>query len=53
VIGPAPGIRNAWFAFGHGHLGLTMAAVTGRLVADLAAGRPAAIDLAPYRADRF
>jgi D-amino-acid dehydrogenase len=53
VIGPAPGVANAWFAFGHGHLGLTMAAITGRLVADLVAGRRPAIDLAPYRADRF
>jgi D-amino-acid dehydrogenase len=53
VIGTAPGVANARFAFGHGHLGLTMGAVTGRLIADLVAGRPPAVDLAPYRADRF
>jgi D-amino-acid dehydrogenase len=53
VIGPAGGHRNAWLAFGHGHLGLTLAAVTGRLVADLVAGRRPVADPAPYRADRF
>jgi D-amino-acid dehydrogenase len=53
VLGPAPGAGNAILAFGHGHLGLTLGARTGALVADLAAGRPSPIDLAPYAADRF
>ncbi len=53
VIGRAPGFSNVYFAFGHGHLGLTQGAVTGELIAALVAGRPPAIDLAPYRADRF
>ena len=53
VIGPAPRIPNAFFAFGHGHLGLTLGPMTGRLVADLAAGRPPPLDMAPYAAERF
>lgn len=53
VICRAPHHRKAYFAFGHGHLGLTMGAVTGRLVADLAAGRPGATDLAPFDIRRF
>lgn len=53
VIGRSPHFRDVYFAFGHGHLGLTLGAVTGRLVADLAAGRSPAVDLAPYRVDRF
>ncbi|MBM3599583.1 MAG: FAD-dependent oxidoreductase [Alphaproteobacteria bacterium] len=53
VIGRSPRHRNAWFAFGHGHLGLTLGAATGRLIADLVAGRPPSVDAAPYRADRF
>jgi D-amino-acid dehydrogenase len=53
VIGRSPHFPNVYLAFGHGHLGLTLGAVTGRLVADLAAGRPPAVDLAPYRAERF
>ncbi len=40
-------------AFGHGHLGLTQAAGTAELVADIVDGRPPAIDIAPYRASRF
>ena len=53
VIGRAPGRRDVLFAFGHGHLGLTMAAVTGRLVADLAGGRAPPVDMAPFAAERF
>ena len=53
VIGPAPGCERAFLAYGHGHLGLTLGAVTGRMVADLVAGRDSEIDPAPYRADRF
>lgn len=53
VIGPSPVAPNVFYAFGHGHLGLTQSAAAGRLVADLVAGRPPAIDLAPYRPDRF
>jgi len=53
VIGPARRAANAWYAFGHGHLGLTQAAITGRIVAALVAGQPAPVDIAPFRADRF
>jgi glycine/D-amino acid oxidase-like deaminating enzyme len=53
VIGPAPGAPSVILAFGHGHLGLTLGAVTGRLVAGLATGQSPAIDLAAFRADRF
>jgi len=52
VIGPAADDRVV-YAFGHGHLGLTQAAATARIVADLMAGRPAALDLAPFRPQRF
>jgi D-amino-acid dehydrogenase len=52
VIGPAPGHRDIWFAFGHGTLGLTLAAITGELVAEGLAGH-SSVDLAPYRATRF
>ena len=53
VIGPAPRTDNVLMAFGHGHLGVTYAAVTGQLIADLVARRPPAIDLTPYSASRF
>jgi glycine/D-amino acid oxidase-like deaminating enzyme len=53
VIGRSPHFANLFLAFGHGHLGLTEGATTGRLIAALAAERPPGIDLAPFRADRF
>ena len=53
VIGRPPGRKNVYLAFGHGHLGLTMAGITGKIVADLAAGRDPAVDLLPFRVDRF
>lgn len=53
VIGRSPAHRDVVYAFGHGHLGLTGAAITGRLVADLVAGRTPSIDLEPFRIDRF
>ena len=53
VIDRSPRHRNVLFAFGHDHLGLTMAGITGKLIAELATGKPASVDLAPFRADRF
>ena len=53
VIGEVPAARGAWLAFGHHHVGLTGGPRTGRMVADLIAGRRSNIDLAPYRPDRF
>jgi D-amino-acid dehydrogenase len=53
VLGRAPDMANLYFAFGHHHLGLTQGAVSGRIIADLVAGRPPAVDPRPYRVDRF
>jgi len=53
AVGRSPRFRNVYFAFGHAHRGLSFAAITGRLVADLVAGRTPVIDPSPYRADRF
>nr|WP_276328370.1 FAD-binding oxidoreductase [Phyllobacterium zundukense] len=38
VIGRSRNSKNVIFAFGHGHLGLTLAAITSRLVASLING---------------
>ena len=43
----------AYYAFGHGHIGLVGSAPTGRIIADLIAGREPGIDIAPFRVDRF
>ncbi len=53
VIGPAPGLADVYLGFGHGHYGLTQGPVTGRILADLVAGRHTGIDLAPYRPERW
>lgn len=53
VIGRSRAAGNVFYAFGHGHLGLTQAAATARLIADLVAGQAAAIDLAPFSPARF
>ncbi|HEX3574918.1 MAG TPA: FAD-binding oxidoreductase [Rhodopila sp.] len=53
VLGVASGCPDVIHAFGHGHVGLTAAAMTGKLVADLAAGRSPPFDLSPYAAARF
>jgi D-amino-acid dehydrogenase len=53
VIGPSRASPRVLYAFGHGHLGLTQSAGTGRIVADLVAGRAPALDIAPFSARRF
>lgn len=53
VIGAGTARPNALFAFGHGHLGVTYAAITGMLVADLVASRQPPIDLTPFSPRRF
>ncbi len=52
VIGPTR-YPNLWLATGHGTLGWTMAAGTGRIVADLLSGRTPEIDLAGLSLARY
>jgi D-amino-acid dehydrogenase len=52
IIGPAPRHEGLWFAFGHGHQGLTLGAVTGRLLAEMIVGEAPFVDPRPFRADR-
>ena len=53
VIGSSRGGPDVIHAFGHGHLGLTLAPLTARLVSDLVAGREPERSLAMTRPDRF
>jgi D-amino-acid dehydrogenase len=52
VIARSPRHDRVYFAFGHSHLGMTMGPVTGRVIADLVAGRDPGLDMTPYRAVR-
>lgn len=53
VIGPSRAGAEVIHAFGHGHIGLTLAPITARLVAALVAGRSPELDLTPYLPSRF
>ncbi|MDA0989338.1 MAG: FAD-dependent oxidoreductase [Verrucomicrobia bacterium] len=53
LIGRQPGIDNLVLATGHGHMGISLAALTGEAVAAIAAGAEPAFDHTPVRPDRF
>ena len=53
VLGPARAFGGLWLNFGHGHLGLTMSARSGDLMANAMSGQAASIDIAPYAIERF
>lgn len=53
AIGASRQAGNLYYAFGHQHLGLTLAATTGELVAALMGGGAPAVDLAPFDLARF
>jgi D-amino-acid dehydrogenase len=53
VIGVASASPDIFHAFGHGHVGLASGPITGRIVADLIAGRDAGINVRPFAISRF
>jgi D-amino-acid dehydrogenase len=53
AIGYSRSSRNIVYAFGHGHLGLTQSAGTGKLVTELLTGASPSLDLAPFSPQRF
>ncbi|MFD1791376.1 NAD(P)/FAD-dependent oxidoreductase [Ochrobactrum teleogrylli] len=53
VIGRASSGGNVFYGFGHGHLGLTQSAATARLIRDLITGAKPAIDIEPFKPQRF
>jgi D-amino-acid dehydrogenase len=53
LIGRAATLDNLTIATGHAMLGLTMAPITGKLVAEILTDQPPSLDLAPLRVERF
>ncbi|WP_415183012.1 NAD(P)/FAD-dependent oxidoreductase [Phaeovulum sp.] len=53
VIGPSPQGGDVVYAFGHGHIGLTLAAITAQMVAASISDTPAPVDPKPYLVSRF
>lgn len=52
-IGRFRNYRNLIAATGHAMVGMTLASITGKLVADLVAERPSTIDITPLNPDRY
>jgi len=53
VIGRMPDAPNVHVAFGHGHLGLTFGAITGKLITESIQGQATSVDLSPFSVARF
>lgn len=53
AIGQSRRAPNLFYAFGHQHLGLTLAPVTAEIVTDLVLGNKPAVPVAPFDLERF
>jgi D-amino-acid dehydrogenase len=53
VIGRAPGQPGLWLDYGHGHYGLTLGPITGRLLAEMITGATPFTDPVPFGPQRF
>lgn len=53
VIGPSARHPSLFYAFGHQHVGLSSAPMTGKVITELISGEPSSVDLTPFRVDRF
>lgn len=52
-LGRAPGEAPLFYAFGHQHLGLTMAVPSAQVMTDLVMGRAPSVDIRPFNLTRF
>ena len=53
VIGPSKNYKNLFYAFGHHHLGWTLGAITGKIIAGMFTGENTNLNLTPYSSLRF
>jgi D-amino-acid dehydrogenase len=53
VIGESQKCKNVYYAFGHQHLGLSLAAVTGKSLLSLIENKPTNINIDPLNPYRF
>ena len=53
VIGESNKCKNVYYAFGHQHLGLSLAAVTGKVMQSLVEKKPININIEPLSPNRF
>ena len=53
VMGPSKNYKNLFYSFGHHHLGWTLGAISGKIVAGIIAEENTNLDLEPYSSLRF
>ena len=53
VIGQSSKDVGVYYAFGHGHIGVTLSGITGKLISELIDGKPPSIDISAFAAQRF
>jgi D-amino-acid dehydrogenase len=53
IISPSSKMQGVCYATGHGHLGLTYSATTAQLIADMVTGVKSAVDMTPFRVNRY
>ena len=53
AIGRVPATRGVSYAFGHNHLGLTLAPITGELVVAMVGGKSTPVPTSPFDLQRF
>jgi D-amino-acid dehydrogenase len=53
ILSASARTAGVFYATGHGHLGLTLAATSARVMGELIAGAKPSLDLHPYRINRF
>lgn len=53
IIGPMPGRRGLWLAFGHQHIGFSTGTGTAKLLGAQMTGQSLPLDAHPFRAERF
>ncbi|MEP2617582.1 MAG: FAD-binding oxidoreductase [Marinomonas sp.] len=53
VIGPSAKDKDVFYSFGHGHIGMTLSGVSGKIIADLISQNEPEVNIQPFRVDRF
>ena len=53
VIGQSSKDTGVYYAFGHGHIGVTLSGITGKLISELIDGKSPSIDISAFGVQRF